>query len=203
LKTYCLPPNYTCRTEEVYCDTFKVKFQYQWEVYKHAKALSEGLTSALDVGCGSRGNTLQYLGHLAFRGLDVPRTVERLRRERPSYRWDPFDPDILHRAELVVCADVLEHLLDPDIVLEYIARVEPKLIVLSTPNRDAGLNTNGPPHNPHHIREWAFSEFAEYVGQHFNIREHYCVDPNTQVIVCENRKTGGPPTPPPPPQVHQ
>jgi 2-polyprenyl-3-methyl-5-hydroxy-6-metoxy-1,4-benzoquinol methylase len=93
----------------------------------------------------------------------------------------PFEPD------MIICADVIEHIKNPDSVLQYFEYLKPKVIVISTPDRDLLLNYNGPPKNPAHVREWSYKEFSEYIGSFFKVKEHFIssVSQSTQVIVCK------------------
>jgi SAM-dependent methyltransferase len=98
---------------------------------------------------------------MEFRGMDL---------EAP-------DGTDLHGAfDLVICADVVEHLLDPDPCVRFLgALLRPDgIAVVSTPERDI---MRGPAciTSPKavHVREWNASEFAEYLGAHgFTIRRH-------------------------------
>src|SRR5262249_49654669 len=69
--------------------------------------------------------------------------------------------------DVVVCADVIEHVDDPVLFLErlrWLLRAD-TLLVLSTPDRERleDQPTLGPPRNPHHIREWAEPELRRLV----------------------------------------
>ena len=94
--------------------------------------------------------------------------------------------------DLVICADVIEHLVDPDELLGFIERCQPKVIVLSTPDRNKMRpdTRGGPPSNFCHVREWAWDEFFYYIGDHFKILEHISFG-YQQYIVCEPYASGG------------
>ena len=90
------------------------------------------------------------------------------------------------RGELVICADVIEHLQNPDVIVEAIKKSGAKIAVISTPDRSlipGGMS--GPPRNPHHVREWTMKEFDSYLRQHFDVLEHYICNAEqfTQVVV--------------------
>ena len=72
-------------------------------------------------------------------------------------------------------------------LLESICALNPKKIVLSTPDRDLLFNHNGPPKNPAHVREWSYKEFRQYISQYFEIEDHFISNKNqcTQVIICK------------------
>ena len=80
-------------------------------------------------------------------------------------------------SELIICADVIEHLLDPDSLLEYIKKrlTSNGVVVLTTPERDAirGKKCFHSP-NKQHIREWNFEEFETYLSSSgFEVLEHF------------------------------
>ena len=81
------------------------------------------------------------------------------------------------KSELVVCCDVIEHLVNPDLLLTYIKdRMDVNgIAVISTPERDRlrGKGSNSSP-NKYHIREWNFKEFAQYLeNRDFEIINHF------------------------------
>lgn len=97
---------------------------------------------------------------------------------------------------MIICADVIEHLLDPDELLRWLSSIPFKKIVFSTPDRSFLVNElrssceMGPPHNPHHVREWNFQEFERYIIQWFHIDQHIHSKREfwTQIIVCSPKK---------------
>jgi hypothetical protein len=152
-----------------------------------------GLESIVDIGCGSAYKLLTYLGDYETIGMEVPANVEALRRSFPERRWEVSEfsvkPDI--RADVVICADVVEHLVDPDELLHYVKNIEHEYLVLSTPDR--GLLYKpwqrgffGPPTNQTHVREWTFREFHEYISLHFHIIDHRVTNLRqcTQMVTC-------------------
>jgi hypothetical protein len=90
--------------------------------------------------------------------------------------------------DLLICADVIEHVKNPDALLDFIKRAKPKTVVISTPDRDvlvelfykwyletdpAWTGFNGPPFNQCHLREWSFVEFENYISLHLEIETHF------------------------------
>jgi hypothetical protein len=58
--------------------------------------------------------------------------------------------------------------------LDLIEQSAPKLIVLSTPDRDLLERTpDGPPKNRAHVREWTMPEFYNYIDSRFEVLEHF------------------------------
>jgi 2-polyprenyl-3-methyl-5-hydroxy-6-metoxy-1,4-benzoquinol methylase len=66
--------------------------------------------------------------------------------------------------DLVICADVLEHLMDPDPCLQFIKNSTARFAVLSTPERDVvrGVDCMTSP-KAEHVREWNADESRRYV----------------------------------------
>jgi SAM-dependent methyltransferase len=94
------------------------------------------------------------------------------------------------RFDLIICADVIEHLVDPDVVLRWIRLFSKPTsrIVLSTPERDLrrGRRSLGPPENLGHVREWNSREFCAYLDSRgFDILQHEIVDLKRGVKTCQ------------------
>lgn len=196
-KNYCIKPFYRARSEYHHFDDSALEDQWQLEVYLHALGLMKKhqLQSVVDLGCGSGYKLVTYLGEYETLGLELPENVELLRKKYPDRNWDlsdfSVDPNI--KSDLVICSDVIEHIVDPDDLLEYIKRMSFQYLVLSTPERGLlyrpwSRGNLGPPSNKAHIREWDFKELAEYIAQHFEIIDHRVTNLQqaTQMIVCRN-----------------
>jgi hypothetical protein len=96
------------------------------------------------------------------------------------------------KADLVICADVIEHLDNPDDLLDFIDDIDFRLLIISTPERDgqAGKNDFGPPENTSHYREWNAVEFKNYLRQWFVVKDQviFTTKSITQVVICEKKK---------------
>lgn len=141
----------------------------------------------LDVGCGVCVKLSEHLiptgAHVVGIDQDSALAVARnlgCRAElHPVNLESPtLDPalDLNGHFDIILCADVLEHLVNPDHALNFIRRCAHAhtRIILSTPERHrergracmASLK-------PEHVREWAFAEFAAYVtSRGFHIARH-------------------------------
>jgi hypothetical protein len=83
------------------------------------------------------------------------------------------------KADLVICADVIKHVDDPDALIGFLVKRARYWIVVSTPDRDLmygyrliNKHYHGPPKNPSHIREWTMPEFGCYVREFVKIERH-------------------------------
>lgn len=161
---------------------------YQFSVYRRAAALlrRERIGTLVDVGCGV-AMKLEWihrkLPNVRIVGIDHPKAVEFCRVRHPFGEWiadnieNPGDSARHICGPLVVCSDVIEHVLDPDRLLEYLRdRLAPGgWILLSTPERDLarGHDCLRSP-NPAHVREWNRAELASYLASRgFKVLEHH------------------------------
>lgn len=198
-ETFFLPEGYRINQPAPYTLTdywtpqqiYNAKY-YQWDVYQLAARLirKHQFRSLCDVGCGvgvKLGRLQNHLPGVSIWGMDQPEPTAYCRQQYSFGRWTNINlsqPDDVPESEvdLLVCADVIEHLESPDNLLRMLKRlVKPKgFIVLSTPDRErlrAG-DRLGPPLNSTHIREWSKLELAAYVGSHgFKIQRHTHVAP--------------------------
>lgn len=185
---YCIKAGYTARLKNRYFDDTPLKDEWQKEVYARAREIADerGFRSVLDVGTGSGFKLLKYFSDFETLGMDLPPTVKWLKRTYPQRNWtDKFEP--LTGFELLICADVIEHIPDPDQVLDLIERCQPQVAIISTPDRSLlKRGHDGPPGNKAHVREWAFDEFNQYISKRFQVLDHFISNQFqcTQVVVA-------------------
>lgn len=191
-ENYCIHDGYCPREAPLYFDDTSNDDQWQLEVYKFAREVCDkyGLKVICDIGCGSGYKLVTYFKEFTTIGVDLPATCEYLRKKWPDRCWIEANCDVplSQQIELVIASDVIEHVLNPDELLEYIKKLSPRHVVFSTPDRNL-LRTgthDGPPRNPAHVREWSFSEFHAYIAQWFRIEEHFisCAAQGTQCLLC-------------------
>jgi hypothetical protein len=190
---YCIHGAYQSREDfEPFDDTANTD-GWQAEVYQYARELCDRdrLRSVCDVGCGSGFKLMRFFSDLDTVGLERPDTCAFLRRKWPDRRWLDSDFDVVPsvRPDLVIAADVIEHLSNPRSLLQFCKALRPRWIVLSTPERNLLRDGrhNGPPMNRAHAREWTFAEFDAFVGSVLRVREHFissCAQA-TQCVLCE------------------
>ena len=186
-KNYCIYDEYVSRTEFVTCEQIGHTDQFQDEVYEAARKLciEKGYKTVLDIGCGSAFKLIKYFRDKKFVGLDLEPNLSHIKDKYPLYdfRLSDFDNPPKESFDLIICSDVIEHLLEPDDLLAFINNIDFKHLVLSTPDRDAiqrlqrsfgwDVKTDGPPHNVMHVREWTLAELREYLSQWFNIESQF------------------------------
>ncbi|MFI5047250.1 MAG: class I SAM-dependent methyltransferase [Acidimicrobiia bacterium] len=152
--------------------------RYQDPVYRFAaRRLSSGDEVVLDVGCGTGDNMARRIASRVPRaiGVDQPSAVTIALARHPDVDWiagdlrsDPLWQRLRDlRPDLVICADVIEHVDDPVTLLGRLRELVGTggRLVLSTPDRERVENQPalGPPRNPHHIREWTHAEMTQLV----------------------------------------
>jgi len=186
-KTYCIKDGYQHGTANVTVEQtpgeywspqrFKATRHNQLHTYLEARDLlrERGLKTVLDVGCGVGYKLATVLSPLAARavGVDQPNAIK-LARQFYAHLPIQFEAVDLEEKrdsglgtfDLVVCADVIEHLLDPDVLLEFILAHchERSCVVISTPERDVRRgpgNVKSP--RREHVREWNRDELRRYL----------------------------------------
>ena len=154
----------------------------QKEVYLYAKKVmaDKKLNSVIDVGCGSGYKLVNYLGEFDTTGIETEPCISFLRKKYPAGRWiDSGEPEksfnyVELSSDLVVCSDVIEHIVDPDELVKFLLSIKASYYVISTPCRERLVQYHGrtnlnPPINPAHVREWTMDEFKMYLSKTFTI----------------------------------
>ncbi len=146
----------------------------QPEIYPVALALLSGTgrRRLVDVGCGI-GTKLAEAPVGAKLGIDFEANIAHCRDTYPEMaEWYGLDletavPDYLTETigpdDVVVCSDVIEHLVDPRPLLAFLRHCFQRgaLVITSTPDRllVRGADHPGPPPDPAHGQEWTSAEY--------------------------------------------
>lgn len=194
-KSYSIKRGYLHRNEYSYFDDTTNTDKWQLEVY--TKALEyckeKNYKSVIDYGCGSAYKLNKFFNDFDTTGIDVSPTFEFLNKTYPTKKWLRFgDFDMKNiSGDIVICSDVIEHVLNPDELLENINKIENvKYIFISTPDRNLCKSPNfGPSLNETHIREWSFKELNDYVSKFFTVVAHYISNEKqaTQLIIATKK----------------
>jgi 2-polyprenyl-3-methyl-5-hydroxy-6-metoxy-1,4-benzoquinol methylase len=156
------------------CERLATAGYYQFHVYKFAARLSKSksLSVIADVGCGPAVKTSLFFGksHYSVSLFDQESCRDICQKQIPRAIFHSVNLEkTVHskkenRSDLVICSDVLEHLIDPSNCIDLCKRLVTKAgyIVFSTPERDnlRGKKCMASGH-PQHVREWNRSEFIE------------------------------------------
>ena len=197
---YCIYDGYRSRKEFVTCEQAGHTDQFQDEVYASARKIcsEKQYKTVLDIGCGSAYKLVKYFRDKKFVGLDLEPNLSFIREKYPLYdfRESDFSRPPQESFDLIICSDVIEHLLEPDDLLKFISQINFKHLVISTPERNAiqslqksfgwDVSDNGPPHNLMHVREWSFQELNEYLSKWFKIESQFMTPKQVecQVVVA-------------------
>jgi SAM-dependent methyltransferase len=179
--------NPTYKTNPIaYFDDTELKDEWQNEVYLYTKDIVEqnNYKNIVDFGCGSGYKLIKYFNEYNTIGIDLPPTISVLKERYPGKVWQDNLDTV--SCDVFIASDVIEHMENPDILLDFIEKCNPKEIILSTPASDlrTPIIENGPPANIHHIREWSFNEFKNYIESRFQIINHKITneEQHTQMI---------------------
>jgi len=194
MNNYCIVDGYQIRTKPRHYNDKNEEDKYQKEVYLYAKDVMEKYhyKNVVDVGCGSAFKLIKYLGGYNTIGVETEPCYSYLTNKYPNRNWllsgkkeTSFSKEPLaHKPDLVICSDVIEHIIDPDELIKYLISLNAQHYIISTPCRQRLLDLKrfrsakplGPPTNKGHVREWTMIEFKEYISKSFNILEsYYCV----------------------------
>ncbi len=148
--------------------------------YLWASACAQG-RRVLDAGCGMAYGSaiLARAGASEVIGVDIaPTIIEAAGPEMPAnVSLEVADLRSLSfpdgRFDLVVCFEVIEHVADPELILDELARVTAPdgILLVSSPNRDVY-----PAGNPHHLHEFTPPELEVALRRRFErvavLRQH-------------------------------
>ena len=196
INRFCIKKNYISRQSYTHFDDTLNEDEWQLEVYLKAREIMEvnNYKDVLDVGCGSGFKLMKYLGNFNTIGTELKVNLNFLKNKFPKNKWieSNFETSPSICSDLIICADVIEHLINPDELMIYLHAIDFKILLISTPERDLVYDTgseylNGPPRNLTHVREWNYQEFNNYVKKYFVIENHYISNhqQSTQLILCK------------------
>ena len=147
---------------------------WQPEIYAFVAYLARTLncTHLIDIGCGRATKLVEYHPEFEIIGIDYESNIQYCKKNYSFGTWldwnleqsefIPLTTDVVKNA-VIICADVIEHLVDPNRLLDNLCHLLNKapVAIISTPDRDLvhGQEHMGPPLNPHHVREWNRNEF--------------------------------------------
>lgn len=175
--TYFLPEDYATRSDPIQFFDNGMQLVYQPHVYDLALFVARrcGAKRIIDIGCGSGAKLRPFSQEFEILGVDCAATIPLFRNTVPKAKSIECDlnsavPGIsegLFTDSVVICADVIEHLSNPDHLARYLAGISEiaPFVFISTPDRDRvrGWLDRGPPDNRSHTMEWSASEFVRFL----------------------------------------
>ena len=182
---YFLPEGYVSRLQPEYFVDEDLNAVWQPDVYPEAAVLGRrlGCSRIVDVGCGTAAKLAALHPEFRVVGIDFGPNLEACRARYPFGTWIDLDLDGADELPvkelddtLVVCADVIEHLVRPELLLRALRGALARgasTILLSTPDRELSnaVGHRGPPLNRAHVREWSRPELERLLAS-FDLRGH-------------------------------
>jgi 2-polyprenyl-3-methyl-5-hydroxy-6-metoxy-1,4-benzoquinol methylase len=169
-----LPAAYTARAKPTYyLDVADDGVTWQPDVYPAAADIARSLDcdTLIDIGCGHARKLSALHPEFKLIGVDYGKNIEHCRARFPFGTWLEADfenidllplPARVLKNAVIVCSDVIEHLVDPRSLVRALHRLlkDAPALVLSTPDRERTWGTAhmGPPPNAAHTREWSLPE---------------------------------------------
>ena len=190
---YKIKEGYVHRGDPIYCDNTQKTDHFQYEVYQLALTIAKIIDKqpVLDIGCGSGYKLVNLFCDFDTLGIDLKPTYSYLIKKYPNKSWAiKTDTPPVGKYGVVVCADVIEHVLDPDNFINYLSKIDFCYLILSTPDRSFRvLSQDGPPTNTAHVREWTRDEFYEYMREYFEIINQYVTNKSqcTQCVIVKKK----------------
>lgn len=176
MTSYSLPTNYQARlTPQYFNDTLQDAHLWQADVYYLAVHLARhtGVERLVDIGCGRGGKLLPHASEFKIAGYDYGDNIDYCRQIAPAGNWysinlnDEVLAPELFKDSVVICADVIEHLVSPDAFISTLKNAvkTAAYVLVSTPDRERLQQgtENGPPANSAHVREWTEQEFRTWL----------------------------------------
>jgi len=182
VRNHCIKRGYRHRKEpEYYVDDSADTEGTIWqpEVYKSAIELARYLSCShiIDIGCGRAHKLNECWQEFNIVGVDSGLNLEYCRENYPSGSWIDHDLETPERMDIpkeathdsvIICADVIEHLVDPMPLLEnlrHLLKAAP-VALLSTVERNlaSGFLDYGEPKNWRHVREWSIGELSRLLN---------------------------------------
>lgn len=173
--------------EEVYWtdEAINLNSYFQWSVYTSAVKIikKNKLKKVVDIGCGAAKKLDLLIKPCAEEtiGIDQKNVIDFCNKKYNgiSFLDDNFESpkqQDLGNVDLIISSDVIEHISDPDILLNYIKSIASSntTIIISTPERDLLRGKDCMKSDkPEHVREWNKEEFAKYIEHSgFDIVSH-------------------------------
>lgn len=149
--------------------------------------------SVIDIGCGEASKLHRYIEPFcsAIAGWDRHEEIEFCKSEYPKQQWFECDleecPKTIVSADVVICADVIEHIKNIDsIFFRIVASMNPGgICILSTPNIDTVIDEVK--QNEQHCNAWNLKSFCEVIESYgldiIECKEHDEIF-NYKSIVC-------------------
>jgi SAM-dependent methyltransferase len=143
--------------------------------------------SVLEIGCGEgflSGWLSERHPEATFCGIDLRASdLEKLKRHFPRIRTEvgsAYDlSPVTGDYDLVICAEVLEHLEEPERALRQITALHPRNTIITVPHEPwfmlsnllRGKNITRLGNDPEHVNHWTAASFRSLLERHLTLDE--------------------------------
>ncbi len=195
--TLCIHPHYRHRPDPAHFDDRSMRDEWQNAVYSYARDFTRDrdIRRVVDFGCGSGYKLMKYFAGFETVGYELEPSLSHLLETYPGRTWQKASLDGRFTGDLLICADVIEHLADPTVLMEKIKRGPLQTVILSTPALEILAERGesprlGPPDNESHVNEWTTREFRDFCAIHLNVIEHLVIDARqgTQLVLADMKR---------------
>lgn len=172
---FCIKKGYVENLVPQYCKRKENSIKNQFWIYEKAFEFTkeQKFEKVIDLGCGYAGKLMHFFKKFDTIGVDYGENIQFCMNKYPDRSWVEIDlsnrkPKQTFKNSLIICVDVIEHLVNPTCLLNYLAaESKNNKIIISTPNRALrkGKEQNGPPRHKDHVREWTKDEFQALMDQ--------------------------------------
>ncbi len=172
MNKYHLPDGYKENTETKQYIDHDDGVIWQFGAYDLAFSMMNEVKSVIDIGCGGARKLRRFsMAGIPIIGYDANHPKELPWLDQRKIDLDKIEgEDLTAGAEfpsLIICADVIEHLLCPErLLVELIdLAIDGNIVMITTPDRELchGSRHNGPPPNLAHAREWKGDELLSFI----------------------------------------
>jgi 2-polyprenyl-3-methyl-5-hydroxy-6-metoxy-1,4-benzoquinol methylase len=141
----------------------------QRSIYNHIGKEIKG-EYAIDVGCGiGIGSNILSCHGAKVVGVDVVdlnvKCATNLYPNMNFFQWDirrgPCDPSV----DNVVCIEVIEHIVKPELAIKNLIDSAKKCVYISSPNRNSPTLGQDHPINQYHVKEYSTHEMLEMLPE--------------------------------------
>jgi 2-polyprenyl-3-methyl-5-hydroxy-6-metoxy-1,4-benzoquinol methylase len=136
---FCIE-NYVSNNNPEHHIDLNYKDEGQKEVYEFCKYFmkNNNLNTIIDIGCGSGYKLINILNEFNTIGIETEPCYTYLKINYPDRKW--LLSGEIKNSDVVICCDVIEHIVNPDILVDYLISLNTKYYIISTPCREILCN---------------------------------------------------------------